>query len=400
MNDHEFDRIFRDRLYAQSYRPRQQVWKQLRLQWRNRIAARQWRWFCSAAVVVVVGVAAVMASTNRGTPSATALAKASGIKDARSHVSAMVRTGSTAGAGTPWVTGPIDKAGSQDKTGPKGMRHGVGYTQRHDGTRRGKDTGGATNAGQREDWDSTDRAGRDLGTMDRLMVPVPQRVQLPQPGRSQQRIRVPQRAHLPQLAQVGSRGAVQLAAGAKAAYVSLPERHKKEAAPLWNGWSGEVYGSPDIPTKQFNLSWTAGFRVSRIFATHYSITTGLQYSTANVHRGDWSSLVLYPPRFNNLDLPILLGYSTSGRRIQLSAYAGGIINLYSHATGHPGYPWPNHNTPSGYLGLDLSYRLDERWALFAQPYGRYLFESGSKSLIQTGTITEGALLGLRYRFNP
>jgi len=231
-------------------------------------------------------------------------------------------------------------------------------------------------------------------------VPAAQSLLPPMGVRAPLAVRVPQGVQLPQLAVLASRGGVQLPARAKAAHIGLPERHRKDAAPLWNGWSGEAFGSPDVPTAQFNFSWTAGFRVSRIFATHYSITTGLQYSTVNVRRGDWSRLVLYPPHFDNVDLPLLLGYSTGGQRVRLSAYAGGIFSLYSHATGDPGFTWSHHTAPSLYLGLDLAYRLNERWALFVQPYGRSLFGSGSKSLLQGGTMTEGALLGIRFRFNP
>jgi hypothetical protein len=157
----------------------------------------------------------------------------------------------------------------------------------------------------------------------------------------------------------------------------------------------DIYGSPDIPTKQFALSYTAGARMTMLITPHFFVSAGLQYSKANVKK-DSATARLYPRYFNNIDLPVLIGYTAGNDRFQFSVNGGVIFNLFSHAVGPVGWGWPNRMGTSAYLGLDFAWPLNDRLSLFAEPYGRCLFTY--KSLLPSQTFTGGALIGIRYHF--
>jgi hypothetical protein len=122
----------------------------------------------------------------------------------------------------------------------------------------------------------------------------------------------------------------------------------------------------------------------------------LQYSKANV-KMDSATAILYPRYFNNIDLPVLIGYKVGNDRFQLSVNGGAIFNLFSHAVSPVGWGWPNRTGPSAYLGLDFARAVSDRLSLFAEPYGRCLF-TDYKSLLPSSTYTGGALIGIRYNF--
>jgi hypothetical protein len=158
----------------------------------------------------------------------------------------------------------------------------------------------------------------------------------------------------------------------------------------------DIYGSPDIPTRQFGLSYTAGARMTMLITSHFFVSAGLQYSKVNVNKKDSATAVFYPNYFNNIDLPVLIGYTVGNDRFQFSVDGGVIFNLFSHAVGPVGWGWPNRMGTSAYLGLDFAETLNDRLSLFAEPYGRCLFTY--KSLLPSQTYTGGLLIGIRYHF--
>ena len=213
-------------------------------------------------------------------------------------------------------------------------------------------------------------------------------------------------ATMPSLVRLSSRAAI-YATPIKPSLAALSRQKSRASRAALHDSPGRlyvgIYGSPDIPTKQFALSYTAGVRMTMLLTKHFFVTAGLQYSKAYTNRnlvkeGTANGGVSpYPVYFSNLDLPVLVGYTVGNGRFRGAVTTGAIFNLFSHATGNFGWPWPNRTGPSAYLGLDLSWELNDRFALFAEPYGRCMW-SGYFSLFPSQTYTGGALIGIRYNF--
>jgi hypothetical protein len=165
-------------------------------------------------------------------------------------------------------------------------------------------------------------------------------------------------------------------------------------------WSLDAYVSPDFPNKQFGFSYTAGARLTLALNKHWSATAGFQYSRINAH-GQNDSIGLRPGHFSDVDLPVLIGYTfTTKGDLRFTARAGVIFSLYSQAQGElNSYPFGNRRGPSAYLGLDVSKPLNDRWTIFAEPYGRCLFTNiNAFNPYPHQLFTEGLTLGIRYRF--
>ncbi len=165
-------------------------------------------------------------------------------------------------------------------------------------------------------------------------------------------------------------------------------------------WSLDAYVSPDFPNKQFGFSYTAGARVTLAINEHWSATSGFQFSRVNAHEENIARQ-LFPGYFNDVDLPVLIGYTfTSKNDLTFTARAGVIFNLYSQAHGQlTDYPFGSRRGPSAYLGFDISKPLNDRWSIFAEPYGRCLFTGiNAFNPYPHQVFTEGLTLGIRYNF--
>ncbi len=161
-----------------------------------------------------------------------------------------------------------------------------------------------------------------------------------------------------------------------------------------------VYGSPDFPNKDFDFSWTAGARFTYQFARHWSITTGVQYEQLNVPTADVGGQPTMPFHFSNLSIPLLAGYRTSFSRYNLTVTSGIFIHAYAKAIGsntyNEGIGVPtDRNTNTFALGFDLERPVNNRWAVFIQPYLREEIFNG-EIFIPAQSITNGVLLGGRY----
>ena len=156
-----------------------------------------------------------------------------------------------------------------------------------------------------------------------------------------------------------------------------------------------LFGGIDLPNPNYKFSNTGGIRVSYKITQHWSATTGLQFSRVNIRQAAFDSL-LFPLHFNNLDLPILAGYTIDKDKYRLTINGGAIINLYSRPGGGPiGWGWSNRTGKSATVDVAYDRILSDQWTVFAEPYVRCLF-SNSSSLLPPLTWSEGLFLGLRY----
>ena len=162
-----------------------------------------------------------------------------------------------------------------------------------------------------------------------------------------------------------------------------------------------LYASPDFPNHYYTWSYTVGFRASLQFSPRWSFTAGLEYARVNVPTqvvppigyGD----TLHSFYFSNYEVPILFGYKSTFGRSELTINGGAILNLYFHqSTGVWTFNWPDRASYGAVLGVDYSYSLNRRLALFGQPYGRYSV-SNNRSFIPAQRLSFGTLLGIRYR---
>ena len=234
-----------------------------------------------------------------------------------------------------------------------------------------------------------------------------------------------------------------------------------------NDWYVEVYGSPDIvmksvkaqgntsvvskkdSTESQQLSFTAGFRISKSIGENLLLKTGLQFSqinerfdlrTENERRiitvvtirtvigsngadstiSDTSSfeqigyrLQRTYNRYRSIDIPILLSYEFGGDNLRFAVTAGPVINLYSWYSGNtindslnvvsisskgPGV----YKTNIGFgvfAGFSIMKPVSPKLDVFAEPYFRYNFSNMSRSAGYTQRFNAmGINLGIRYKF--
>jgi hypothetical protein len=408
MFHNKFDQLVRDRLLDHSSPFRADLWTDVRGNYGRRRAPRRWRWAAagSASVIILLVVhhfvsrpvgaslktrgALSAASTNvdRPSPAAARTANASHTADiARTTDAAAITAGTTTsgsirnghadpGAGTP--DGAIRtavRAGDTDtkaeKVSHRSVRRGHPGTEFDGAT---KDETGTTISGPTPSGPTPTGYTRTGSTNAR-------------PGA---------RVILPPLIRLTSRQAITAHQPKHGLLPTSPAQSPKPPSDFNSMWHLDIYGSPDDPTTQFNLSYTLGVRLTLLFTKHIFATAGVQYSRLRPKRSD-SSAGLYPAYFNNIDLPVLIGYTFGDKRFRGAVTAGAIVNLISHAVGDPGWGWPNRMGASAYLGFDMSWELSDRLAIFAEPYGRCMF-TDHKSLFPSQTYTAGTLIGIRYNF--
>lgn len=172
-------------------------------------------------------------------------------------------------------------------------------------------------------------------------------------------------------------------------------------------WYLDGYASPDLPfsTQRAGLSYTFGLRLERTFKGGISAIVGLQYSRVNLKSYPNDTLYsILADHFNNIDLPLLIGYEKGNADYKAAIHAGIIYNIHSFPGG-PAYNqaahiYRSHTGISGYLGLDLIKSVNDRLSLFAEPYFRYQSSARAGSGIPpTQKInTGGVMIGIRYDF--
>jgi hypothetical protein len=164
-------------------------------------------------------------------------------------------------------------------------------------------------------------------------------------------------------------------------------------------WNIDAFASPLwlASTARYRLSYSIGARLTMNFKKHYTVTAGLQYTPViSVTKYEHNGTVKYwAKQIDNIDLPILIGYTTSKKDYTLGVNAGVLINLYSHEA-TPSYQL-GRRTTAAVLGLDFAKNLNDHSALFAAPYARYALNNNGQPL-QDKTMAVGLLLGLRYKF--
>jgi hypothetical protein len=226
----------------------------------------------------------------------------------------------------------------------------------------------------------------------------------------------------------------------------------------------EAYASPDIPvshtagnssylqhkdsTSKMQLSYTFGLRVGALLGEHFIVRTGVQYSEVNerfnytkknatrtipvvVQRTlpdangiertvlDTSNLIqvgsqykLNYNHYKSFDVPVLVGYETSGDRLKASFNTGVILNIKTTYKGdildgslnavdiNSNNFYKNTTGVSVYFGLGLSTKLNNNFQLFTEPYIKYRLSNMTRTYQQfTQKINVGGLsLGLRYNF--
>lgn len=233
-----------------------------------------------------------------------------------------------------------------------------------------------------------------------------------------------------------------------------------------NDWYLEVYGSPDVVMKSVEpggnpdylskkdstetqqLSYTAGFRISKSIGEKLLLKTGLQYSqinerfnlrTENERRiitvvtirtvpsstgadstiSDTTSLTQIGyreqrtyNRYRSLDIPLLLSYEFGDENLKLAVNAGAIINLYSWYAGNTlndslqvvsmnskGTGIYKQNIGVGlYAGFSLIKPVSDKLDVFVEPYFRYnLSNMARKAAYGQRFNAAGISLGIRYK---
>jgi hypothetical protein len=164
-------------------------------------------------------------------------------------------------------------------------------------------------------------------------------------------------------------------------------------------WRIDGFASPEyFSFKEFGFSYGAGARATFVIKQHYTITTGLQYLKVDVtaHSSKDSMNSLFPGIFNNIQIPLLIGYTTGNRRFSVGVNAGAIFSVYADAKGMlKYYGWPNHNGITSYLGFNFATRVGDRLSLFAEPYIKCWYPQSTQDL-PARLFSTGISVGLRF----
>jgi opacity protein-like surface antigen len=227
----------------------------------------------------------------------------------------------------------------------------------------------------------------------------------------------------------------------------------------------EVYASPDIPvnktssgntvylqhkdsTSKMQLSYTFGIRIGAAFGEHFTGKIGFQYADINerfnyinknatrtvpvvVERTltdatgaaitvrDTSNLIqvgkeynLTNNRYKSIDVPVLIGYETSGERLKASFNTGIILNIKTNYEGkildaslnavdiNSNNYYKNNTGISLYFGAGISTKLNDNFRLFTEPYIKYRLNNmtGAPQPFTQKINVGGLSLGLRYSF--
>ena len=182
---------------------------------------------------------------------------------------------------------------------------------------------------------------------------------------------------------------------------------KKDSIPKHYLWYLDAYISPDWPfanekiaSQEMKLSYTAGVKLTRRIGPHFSGTIGLQYSRINSQfssSGDTLGLSDSLPlrRMSTIDIPLLIGYRINAGRFGMTINTGIIFNVYSYSN-----LYQHHTGLSGYLGLNLTEKISDRFYLFAEPYYLYRLSNmvEDRYHFSQKINVAGLSAGLRYNF--
>jgi hypothetical protein len=164
-------------------------------------------------------------------------------------------------------------------------------------------------------------------------------------------------------------------------------------------WRLDGYASPEYFTfKEFGFSYGAGARATFVLKQHFTITAGLQYLKVDVRARQKNDSLnsLFPGIFNNIQIPVLVGYTTGNQRFSVTVNAGAIFSLYAEAKGRlKDYGWPNHNGITSYLGINFATRVNNRISLFAEPYIKTWYPQKFQNL-PPHLFSTGVSVGLRF----
>ena len=171
-----------------------------------------------------------------------------------------------------------------------------------------------------------------------------------------------------------------------------PENIKKNS-----GWFVEAYFSPDylFTSNRQGFSYSAGVRFGTTFKDRFSVMTGLQFSHVSLGGNLDSAL---SQQFNNIDIPLLLGYRLGSSDVTTYFHMGLIWNLHSQAViTDYGIRYRNNTGLAFFSGVDFLKRLSNHWSVFAEPHVRYQLTNRTANLLQSPDLG-GVLLGVRYNF--
>jgi hypothetical protein len=181
-------------------------------------------------------------------------------------------------------------------------------------------------------------------------------------------------------------------------------------------WFLEVYASPDIPFNEItsgnaattdfikksfktHLSYALGVGIGRAIDKHFSVKTGFQYSKISAKMVD-SNGVGIANHYMSIDVPFLIGYEIKNIDFKSTINAGVIFNLYSWYKGNGIATYKNYTGISLYTGLNFAKQINNKIALFAEPYFRYRLSYITKpqAPFNQKIHVAGALFGIKYNF--
>jgi hypothetical protein len=424
MLPNKFDQYFRDKLLDHPTKVSPNTWKSIHAGLLRHKAFHFWKWYVAGPSIVVVALTGHLilaqinkpvkshtdAATHTLTQPVTAPAQTAAASEATTptintspattttpdHTTARAGTPAAANTNTPVTSGTAHKL--HTTSGTSSNITPAATTARLSSTANSRDaskTRPTTNA------HSTTRNHTRHGPAPANHVTSPTDLATQPAGLATQlaRLAVPPAGHttLPSIV----RPATRLAITAHTPNPRSPKNLIIPAAPYYHTskWRIDGYASPEyFSFKEFGFSYGAGARATFVLKQHLTITAGLQYLKVDVRARQKNDSLnsLFPGIFNNIQIPVLLGYTTGNQRFSVTVNAGAIFSLYAEAKGRlKDYGWPNHNGITSYLGLNFATRVNNRISLFAEPYVKTWYPQKFQNL-PPHLFSTGVSVGLRF----
>lgn len=176
--------------------------------------------------------------------------------------------------------------------------------------------------------------------------------------------------------------------------VSMEDEEQKPVSAMkktnsTSAWSLKMMAGTSLPSGDFRMPLTAGVSVERRLNNRLSLEAGLQYNclSAQAGAGDDLHALAVPVKLN-----VLLGKTS---KVDWYATVGGAVEKTVNKT--------TAEDPfrlSAFAGLGVAYKVNERFALFAEPIVSHHFDtdSGVRSLRTERSTNLNLLCGVRMTY--
>ncbi len=171
-------------------------------------------------------------------------------------------------------------------------------------------------------------------------------------------------------------------------------------------WTSQFENGNGARGAQSMTGISAGLTAAYAFTPVWSVSAGLLYnrSAGDTHYDNFTYITTQARRYENWQLPLLLNYTLSARRLSPYFSAGLLANHTFRTTNPTTMVRTYHNIDNGLtftfslygmVGMGICYRVTPKLALIVQPTAAYRLNAPSKGSLLSYTRWNEYLYGLQ-----